>query len=123
MLQNQPDFNVKYYLYPESEGGRRVTYQYLRCDFTYKGDDIRKTGIYMIHPEFLDKNGKPIDKNTPVPLQGRASMRILFPEMRERIHKHRLKIGTEGHFMEGSRRIGDVVVDEIVALYENSLPK
>ncbi|MGB5971517.1 MAG: hypothetical protein WBG70_24645 [Spirulinaceae cyanobacterium] len=121
MPQNKPDFQVKYHLYSENQGGRKVTYQHLRCDFAYKDDDIKQTGIYMIHPEFLDDMGNPLGKNIPVPLNGRASMRILSCEMREKIHKNRIKIGIRGYFMEGSRPIGEVVVDEILGLDENCL--
>lgn len=85
----------------------------------YEGDDPSTDGIYMIHPQFLDKHGQPLDNGLPVPLEGKASMWILIPEMRASIHQSRIKLETRGHFMEGWRKIGDVAVDSIVGLHEN----
>jgi len=115
-----PDFHVKYRLLPSAEGGREATYQHLRCDFMYAGDDPLKDGIYMIHPEFLDEVGQPIPDGVAVPLEGRASMWILIPELRASVHRTRARVGVKGHFMEGSRVIGDAVIEELVGLHENS---
>ena len=105
-----PDFFVKYRLYSASEGGRKVTFQHLRCDFMYAGDDPQKDGIFMIHPEFLDEHNVPIGEDVIIPLTGRASMWILNPVMR---------VGVRGHFMEGSRKISDVEIDAIAGLHED----
>jgi hypothetical protein len=115
----RPDFVVKYRLYTPAEGGRKVTFQHLRCDFLYDGDDPQKDGIYMIHPEFLTAEGAPLGEDVPVPLEGRASMWILSPEMRKTIHKARAKVGMKGFFVEGPRKVGEVMIDEIVGLHEN----
>ena len=115
----KPDFVVSYRLYSPSEGGRKVTYQHLRCDFMYEGDDPVKDGIFMIHPEFLDEDGQPLCENLPVPLEGKAAMWVLVPEMRASVHSSRAKLGTRGHFMEGHRKIGDVKIDAIAGLLEN----
>lgn len=116
---NKADFVVRYRLYSQSEGGRKVTFQHLRCDFMYERDDPVKDGIFMIHPEFLDEDGRPLDEELPVPLEGKAAMWILVPEMRASVHRSRVKVGTRGHFMEGPRKIGDVTIEEIVGLHEN----
>ncbi len=114
------DFKVKYKLYPREEGGRRITYQGLRCDFSYLGDDIAD-GIYIIHPEFEDINGNIIlDTDEPVPLESTARMWILSPQMRELVHKDRISIGTKGFMMEGPRKIGKLEVIEIAGLYSNN---
>ena len=117
--RHRPDFVVRYRLFTPSEGGRKVTYQHLRCDFMYEGDDPSKDGIYMIHPEFLDESGNPLEEEIVVPLTGMASMWILVPQMRATIHRFKVKIGVRGHFMEGSRKVGDVAIEEIAGLYEN----
>ena len=116
---HKPDFIVRYRLYLPAEGGRKVTFQHLRCDFLYEGDDPKKTGIWMIHPEFLDEHGDPLEEQVPVPLRGRASMWIIPPRARSEVHRSRIKIGTRGHFMEGARKVGDVTVEAIVGLHEN----
>lgn len=112
-----PDFFVKYRLYPESEGGRKVTFQHLRCDFMYAEDDPQTDGIFMIHPEFLDDQNVPLGDDVVIPLIGRASMWILNPEMRAE-HRSRAAVGVRGHFMEGARKIADVEIDAIGALQE-----
>jgi hypothetical protein len=114
-----PDFIVKYRLYSPEEGGRKVTFQHLRCDFMYEGEHPTRDGIYMIHPQFLDTNGKAIQDGIQVPLEGNASMWILVPEMRGTVHQERIKVGTRGHFMEGGRKVGDVEVVQIAQLHEN----
>lgn len=116
---HKADFLVQYRLYSPSKDGRKVTFQHLRCDFMYEGDDPVKDGIFMIHPEFQGEDGSPIEEEVPVPLEGKASMWILVPESRASVHRSRAKVGTRGHFMEGPRKIGDVTIEEIVGLHEN----
>ena len=116
---HEPDFIVSYRLYTPEDGGRKTTFQHLRCDFMYEGDDPTENGIYMIHPEFLSDVGHPLAEGVEVPLSGRASMWILSAEMRVSVHRIRAKVGIRGHFMEGPRRIGDVVIEEIVGLNTN----
>ena len=119
-IRNHPeDFIVRYTLYTKEEGGRKITYQHLRCDFMYEGDDPETDGIYMIHPEFIDENGVPIKEKTSVPLSGRASMWVLIPEMRDKIHKFKIEVGVRGYFMEGARKVGEIIVEKIVGLHEN----
>ncbi|MEJ5031294.1 hypothetical protein [Comamonas sp. MYb69] len=116
-----PDFIVSYHLYAPSEGGRKITYQHLRCDFMYEGYDIASDGIFMIYPEFLGADGLPIEEGIPVPLDGRASMSILSPEMRASVHQGRIEIGTRGYFMEGGRKVGSLEVVQIVGLHANPI--
>jgi len=96
-----------------------VTFQHLRCDFLYEGDNPVSDGIFMIHPEFLDSAGSPIQDNVAVPLEGKASMWILVPQMHP-LHRARIDVGTRGYFVEGSRKIGNVEVESVVALDENA---
>lgn len=119
LRKHPPDFLVRYRLHAPSEGGRKLTFQHLRCDFLDAGDVPARDGIYMIHPEFLDAAGEPLPKDRPVPLMGRASMWILVAEMRASVHGARLGVGVRGYFVEGARRIGDVEVETIAALHEN----
>ena len=116
---HKADFVVKYRLFSPSEGGRQVTFQHLRCDFMYEGDDPQRDGLFMIHPEFLDPLGQPVGEGEAVSLDGTASMWILMPEMRVKVHQARIAVGVRGHFMEGARKIGDVQVTDVVALHAN----
>ncbi|PFH81135.1 hypothetical protein [Bacillus sp. AFS088145] len=115
------DFNVHYRFYSHEEGGKQnLPTQGYRCDFAYQEDDINETGIYMIYPEFEDNDGNVLlDYKISVNQTGTARMWILSPEMREEIHKHKIKIGTKGYFMEGSSKVGEVEVIRIVGLLSN----
>jgi hypothetical protein len=113
------DFVVRYRLLTPRDGGRRVTYQHLRCDFMYEGDEPVTGGIFMIHPEFLDPSGNPIAEDVVVPLEGESSMWILVPQVRS-IHRSRIQVGTKGFFMEGPRKIGRVQVQRVMALHTNA---
>lgn len=118
LRKHKADFIVAYRMVAPEDGGREVTYQHLRCDFLYEEDDPQIDGMFMSHPEFLDGNGRPLSKDNPIPLEGRAAMWILIREMR-RFHQTRIELGAKGFFMEGHRRLGAVEVLEIVGLHEN----
>lgn len=120
--KHKHDFKISYRFYLPDEGGRRLLpYQGYRCDFAYDGDDINKTGIFMIHPEFEDENGLVILNNQiSVSQIGTARMWILIPEMRREVHIHRIKGGIKGYFMEGNRRVGEVIVIEVNDIMNNS---
>lgn len=111
-LKREHDFLVEYILYSFEDGGRKSTYQGYRCDFMYC-DDNPSDGIYMIHPEFLDKDNEVIiDDKNPVNIVGRALMWIIVQEMKD-YHKKRLKVVSEGYLMEGSRIVGEVKILEL----------
>ncbi|MGG0176475.1 hypothetical protein [Gottfriedia acidiceleris] len=75
----------------------------------------------MIHPEFEDNDGNVLlDDKISIKQTGTARMWILSPEIREEIHKHKIKLGTKGYFMEGSRRVGEIEVIKIVGLFLNN---
>jgi hypothetical protein len=115
------DFEVKYRFFSVEEGGREtgMPFQGYRSDWAYEGDDVKKTGVYMIHPEFIDSDGNVLEKDAQVPSEGIARMRILNRELRETIHKKRIKVGVKGFFMEGGRRVAEAEVIRIVGM-ENS---
>ncbi|RKP55574.1 hypothetical protein D7Z26_10350 [Cohnella endophytica] len=116
------DFRIEYRFYSREEGGRKILpFQGYRCDFSYDGDDIGTTGIYMIHPEFEDEDGNVlINDIESVNGIGTARMWILIPEMRKEIHNNRIKLGVKGYFMEGSRKVGVVKVIEINGIMDNA---
>ena len=118
---NRHDFEVKYRFLSSAEGGRKIgtPFQGYRSDWAYEGGDIKKTGIYMIHPEFLDSNGNVLAENIRAPIEGVARMRILSQELREIIHKGKIKIGVKGFFMEGGRRVAEAEVIKVVGLSDN----
>ena len=94
-----------------------MPYQGLKRDWAYVGDDINKTGIYMIWAELEDGDGQPLPVGILVPLQGTARMYIASDELRQQIHRKRIRIGTKGFFMEGARKIAEAEVISIVNLH------
>jgi len=117
---HQPhDFVVRYRFYSTEEGGRySLPFQGYRSDFKY-ADKFDGNGAWMIYPEFEDENGEVIqDRFSPVPESGTARMAILSLYGRA-VHRTRIKVGTKGYFVEGSRAVAECEVIEIVGLMTN----
>ncbi|HLK60121.1 MAG TPA: hypothetical protein VKU00_26405 [Chthonomonadaceae bacterium] len=117
-----PDFEVHYRFYRPEEGGRssEQPFQGYRCDWSYEGDDISLTGIYMIWPEFQTEEGLPLPDGTVVPIAGTASMWIVSHNLRVQVHRQRIKEGMRGYFMEGGRRIAEATVSRVIGLHSNT---
>jgi hypothetical protein len=77
----------------------------------------------MIHPEFEDDNGEMIlEDKEQVSIIGTARMWILIPERRI-YHENKILIETKGFFMEGSRKVAECEVIEILGLLTNPREK
>lgn len=112
-----PDFEVKYEILPDIDA--RFT-QGARCDFLYEGDDPWEDGVHMIWPEFLDDGGDVIvDKTIQPQKEGCATMWIGTHESRIKFHRPRLKVGTKGYWVVGSKKVAKVTVTKILGLFEN----
>jgi hypothetical protein len=73
----------------------------------------------MIHPEFENQDGQVILYNDrPVPREGTALMWIMVPQLRG-YHSDRIKVGAMGYLDEGSERVAETTVIEIVGLATN----
>lgn len=117
-LNRPPDFLVDYRFLTEEEGGRQSgpPRQGYRSDFWYEHDNQKPNQIFMIWPEFIDQQGNIVTRtDQPVSTSGRAQMWIVNNEMRE-FHQMRIRIGLEGFFMEGGRRVAICHVTEIIGL-------
>ncbi len=116
-----PDFEVSYRFLLQSECGRmEPQYQGYRCDWSYEGDNIEKTGIYMIWPQFLAADGSVLPNNIPVPISGIAAIWIVSPQMRDRIHSQKIQLGVKGYFLEGSRKVAEATITAIIGLHSFS---
>ncbi|MGV3559675.1 hypothetical protein [Larkinella arboricola] len=120
LLGYPPDFEVTYRLFTEEEGGRQTpAFQGIRWNFLY---EEFSTETFMIWPEFLDKNGVILSEELePICPYGIAIMWIVSPDLRRTIHQQRIKVGTRGYFMEGSRKVGVCEVTQILGLLTNSI--
>jgi hypothetical protein len=113
-----PDFEVEYEFDIDPELGLIKPAQGMRCDFLYEGDDPSIDGIHMIWPELLDQDGNVIlDKNIEPPKLGKATMWIGIPETKEKIHRARIKVGTKGYWVIGSKVLAKVRVTKIIGLF------
>lgn len=120
-LSHQPDFKVKYRFYSESEGGRKsLPFQGYRPDFWYyHNEQPDLNSMYMIWPEFEDETGNIITQTeTTVLKEGVARMWIIMPSMRK-FHRDKINIGLKGFFMEGSNRVAECEVIELIDLKTN----
>lgn len=120
-LNHPPDFRVSYRFYDESEGGRKTTPgQGYRSDFSYYHEELPNPySVYMIWPEFEDEQGCIItSKEIKVNPKGTARMWVIVPEMRL-MHRNKIKVGMKGYFMEGSRRVAECEVIEVIGLTTN----
>ena len=115
----KPDFRVRYRWFPPSEDGFfQRPFQHMRCDFSYEGDDVAKTGIYMIHPEFEDANHSPLPEGQEVPHSGTATMWIVNRDTYREFHREKVRPDVRCFFMVGSRRIAEAEVIDILGLAE-----
>lgn len=120
--EHPADFEVYYRFYSPDEGGRRSgqPFKGYRCDWSYEGDEISETGLYMIWPEFQTEAGLPLGEDVPVPVAGTAAMWILSHDMRIKVHRNRIKEGVRGYFMEGGRRVAEATVSHVLGLHSNA---
>ncbi len=115
-----PDFEVEYKFLTVDEAGRKTgtPFQGYRSNWLYEGDDPIADGIYMIHPEFLDEDGKSFQKNRKVPAKGLARMVVVNPAKRP-YHQKKIKVGTRGFFVEGNRKVAMATVTKVLGLHTN----
>jgi len=116
------DFVVEYKILNESQGGRKtLPSQGIKWDFAYVNEKHKPNDLFMIWPQFLDKNGQVIPKsNDPVPPSGKARMWIVDDGMRK-YHVDKIYVGMKANGMEGSRPVADYVVTEIGGLISNPI--
>ncbi|HMI05354.1 MAG TPA: hypothetical protein VK541_22890 [Pedobacter sp.] len=120
-LGHPADFKVRYRFYTFQEGGRKsIPHQGYRSDFWYDHPEHNGTNLlFMIWPEFEDENGQVIlDDENPVPSAGIAQMWVIAAENRV-YHLDKIELGLKGYFMEGSRRVAECEVIEILGLGTN----
>jgi len=74
----------------------------------------------MIWPEFLDEGGNVLlNKDLELPKLGKATMWVGIPKMKEKIHQNRIKVGTKGYWVVGSKKLAKVEVTKIIGLFTN----
>jgi translation elongation factor EF-Tu-like GTPase len=113
------DFEATIRIFREDEGGRRSpVFNGIRWDFCYAETDP-KDGIWMIHPHFHDARGEsiPEEQALPVDVSLPARMFIVVDEMRDEIHRRKVRVGGRFYCHEGARRVAEGVITEITGLF------
>jgi hypothetical protein len=121
VLGHPADFRVLYCFYTAAEGGRRnPPGQGYRSDFRYFENWADHHDVFMIWPEFEDERGNVIvdEASFPVPAIGTARMWIINAGMRK-LHRQRIRTGTKGFFMEGTVKVAECEVVEVLGLMSN----
>lgn len=110
--REKPDFIVKYKII-DKHRLEKLPFQGIRTDFKY-AEDEGTNQAYMIYPEFRDEEGDIImDWSRRILSEGIADMWIARPEMID-FHKSKLAIGKKGYFLEGTKKIAECEVIEIL---------
>ena len=118
------DFRVAYRFFTQEEGGRmNPALQGYRSDWCYADDYAAweaneqqgSLQIYMIHPWGVDEYGLEYSPHELMPSEGLADMRIFTEQMRL-VHRKKIKVGVKGYFVEGSRRVAEAEVVDILYL-------
>ncbi|SEL54965.1 hypothetical protein SAMN05428989_1900 [Pseudoxanthomonas sp. GM95] len=119
MYQVADDFEASIRILTEAEGGRKTSpFNGIRWDFAY-ADDPASRQLYMIWPDFHGPSGDSFPKDMPLPLSTElfARMTVLVDEMREEVHRARIKPGVTFYCHEGSKRVAIGRVTRITGLF------
>lgn len=117
------DFEATIRIFTPEEGGRKTPPKNgIRWDIAYNDDQPPKT-LYMIHPDFVDSEGRsyPCDEALPIDVELRAFMYIVVDEMRQQQHREHIKVGMEFFCHEGARRVARGVVTKITGLMNSPI--
>ncbi|GHT94204.1 hypothetical protein FACS1894116_07860 [Betaproteobacteria bacterium] len=113
------DFEATIRILSESEGGRKTSpFNGIRWDFSYASDDSTDQ-LYMIWPDFYSPSGDSLPTDSPLLLgvELPARMTVVVDEMREQIHRARIKLGVEFYCHEGPKRVAVGRVTRITGLH------
>ncbi len=117
-LFDHDDFEAVVVIFTQEQGGRiTAPFNGIRWDFCYAEDDAN-SGIYMIHPDFLDTDGNslPLDQPLPIALPLTARFRICSSKMMPK-HQTRIQVGSEFYCHEGGKRVAHGIVTRILGLH------
>lgn len=103
----KPDFRVKYKWVKQSQN----LFQHMRSDFRYADDETQN---YMIYPEFETLDNQIASIEAKIANEGTATMWILAEETKEKLHKGKIKVGTKGYMVSGSKILANVTVIEVL---------
>jgi hypothetical protein len=115
------DFEAVIRIFTTSEGGRSTpAFNGIRWAFAY-AENQPSSELYEIFPDFFDETGNslPTDKPLPVGRELPARMVVLFDEMREKLHRARIREGVRFYCHEGPKRVAEGKVIRITGLFDD----
>jgi hypothetical protein len=73
----------------------------------------------MIYPDFYDERADslPVDQPLPIGIELPARMVVLIDEMREKLHRSRIREGVRFYCHEGAKRVAEGRVTKITGLF------
>ncbi|MDR1528903.1 MAG: hypothetical protein LBS40_00530 [Burkholderiales bacterium] len=113
------DFEATIRIFAEAEGGGKTSaFNGIRWDFSYADATDQ---LCMIWPDFSSPSGDGLPKDQPLPFSTELSARmtIVIDEMREQVHRNRIKPGVEFYCHEGPKRMAIGRVTRITGLYND----
>ena len=125
-LYKQPDdFEAIIWIFSTEEGGRITPpYNGVRWDLAYAEDEVSAAGLFMIWPDFVDESGDslPTDQALPIGVALQARMTVVVDEMRSKLHRERISVGTEFYCHEGPKRVATGTVTKLTGLFAERSP-
>ena len=113
------DFEAMIRILRPAEGGRlTATFNGVRWDFAYAVNQPPGK-LYVVYPDFCDAHGdsRPTDQALPVGIEIPARMVLLFDEMREKLHRARIREGVRFYCHEGGRRVAEGRITKVTGLF------
>lgn len=119
------DFEAVIRIFSAEEGGRvSPPSNGIRWDFAY-AEDPPANDLFMIRPDFYDLNGDslPTDRQLSIGIELPARMTVLNNEVREQVHRARIREGVRFYCQEGPKRVAEGRVTRITGLFAERLKK
>jgi translation elongation factor EF-Tu-like GTPase len=113
------DFEAEIRIFTTAEGGRvSPPVNGVRWDFAYEDNQPEGT-LYAIYPDFFGGNGDSMPTTEPLPIgvELNARMVVLSEEMRQNVHRKRIREGVRFYCHEGLKRVAVGKVTRITGLY------
>lgn len=89
--------------------------QGLKLDLMYEGD---ANIAWMIHYALLDADENLLPEGTVCESEVKAYFRVVNPELRVKVHRQRIKIGTQFYVVIGPHKVAQGVVSEVLRLLD-----
>ncbi|MBP6864461.1 MAG: hypothetical protein KBC32_04220 [Candidatus Didemnitutus sp.] len=112
MQRRSPDFRARVRFLSEEEGGRKsLARQGYRPDLAYKEGAFE---LFMIWPRFVDDALKEKEDGAEIPASSQADFGIVSPELKDAVHRQRIRPGTEFWMCEGQKKVAEVIVTDLL---------